>query len=66
MHAKRDIAAGEQVTDSYGPKPNQALLTMYGFVEPKNPDKMPILLSNVSIPKNDFLVVLKQSVLGEG
>ena len=65
MHAKRDIATGEQVTDSYGNKPNQALLTMYGFIEPNNPDKLPIVLSTINIPKNDYLVVLKQGVLGD-
>ena len=58
-YATRDIASGEQVADSVGAKPNQVMLSTYGFVDRKNPEKLPIVLSTIEIPKNDYLHVLK-------
>jgi len=36
--AARDLPKGEQVFLSYGPLPNQALLSQFGFVIPASPD----------------------------
>ena len=65
MYALKDIKKGNQVHGSYGNKPNEQLLSAYGFVDPKNKEKLPILLANVEIPPDDELFALKQDVLGE-
>jgi len=39
VNATRDYAVGDQVFDSYGPKSNFELLSVYGFLLPDNPIK---------------------------
>jgi hypothetical protein len=39
INATRDYSEGDQVYDSYGPKTNFELLSVYGFLLPENPVK---------------------------
>lgn len=59
--AEEDIAAGAEVFDSYGAKPNDILLTNYGFLMFDNKDD--VLRINFSFLEDDPLAGLKKATL---
>eukprot|EP00746_Dinoflagellata_sp_MGD_P055720 gnl/MRDRNA2_/MRDRNA2_242252_c0_seq1.p2 gnl/MRDRNA2_/MRDRNA2_242252_c0~~gnl/MRDRNA2_/MRDRNA2_242252_c0_seq1.p2 ORF type:complete len:128 (+),score=28.71 gnl/MRDRNA2_/MRDRNA2_242252_c0_seq1:737-1120(+) len=53
IHARSEIAVGEEICVSYGEKSSEAFLLMYGFVPPWNPyDEIELKL------EDDYCVVL--------
>ena len=57
--AAKDIASGQQVSSTLGPKTNFQLLSTYGIVEPININKQPVFLRHVAVRDNDPLKVIK-------
>ena len=63
IEATTDLAQGDQIFFSYEGKPNQRLLSEYGFVDPENPNtKLPAF--TLRLKKKDALLDLKKQKLG--
>ena len=66
--ATRDIAKGEEVTISYGPKNNYDILGVYGFYIPGNeiPLEPTLALPELKTKKGDKLRESKRKLYGDG
>ena len=57
--AAKDIAQGEKVFSTLGPKTNFQLLSTYGMIEPMNVNKQPLFIRHVGVFDNDPLKQIK-------